>query len=91
MTEEQRRRIDALADLPDESIDFSDSPATRAEDWTGAEVGKFYRPLKQQLTLRLDADVVEWFRHRSPGGKGYQTEINRALREYVDAAVKKAG
>ena len=52
-------------------------------DWRGAKRGVFYRPLKQQLTLRLDADVVAWFRKRAAGGKGYQSDMNAALRSYV--------
>jgi uncharacterized protein (DUF4415 family) len=43
----------------------------------------FYRPIKQQITLRLDADLVDWFKHHHPQDEGYQTSINRALREYV--------
>ena len=39
--------------------------------------------MKQQITLRLDADVVNWFKEQAPDGRGYQTKINRALREYV--------
>jgi len=45
-----------------------------------AERGEFYRPMKEQITLRLDKDVIAWFR---TGGEGYQTRINEALREYV--------
>jgi uncharacterized protein (DUF4415 family) len=40
--------------------------------------------VKQQLTLRLDADLVAWFKARAPEGKGYQTSINSALRAYVE-------
>jgi uncharacterized protein (DUF4415 family) len=43
----------------------------------------FYRPVKQQLTLRLDADLVDWFKRRAPDGAGYPTKINSALREYA--------
>jgi uncharacterized protein (DUF4415 family) len=44
----------------------------------------FYRPVKQQqLTLRLDADVVAWFKARAGSNEGYQTRINRVLCEYV--------
>jgi uncharacterized protein (DUF4415 family) len=43
----------------------------------------FFRPIKQQLTLRIDADVIAWFKSHTPHGEGYQTRINRALREYV--------
>lgn len=81
LTRKQKAELEALEALPDAEIDTSDIPEVR--DWSGAERGRFYRPVKQQLTLRLDADVVDWFKRRVPGGKGYQTEINRALREYV--------
>ena len=49
----------------------------------GVKRGLFYRPVKQQLTLRIDADVVAWFRAHAPKGVGYQSDMNRALREYV--------
>ena len=55
----------------------------------GAKRGMFYRPLKQELTLRLDTDVVAWFRRRETGEEGYQTRINRALREYVEGQERK--
>ena len=77
----QRKELDELAKLPDETIDTSDIPEVL--DWSGAKRGLFYRPVKQQLTLRLDADVVAWFRKHAPADEGYQTRINRALREYV--------
>ena len=60
-------------------------------DWGNAKRGLFYRPVKQQLTLRLDADVVAWFKARGKQGDGYQTRINRALREYVGQQSRKAG
>lgn len=79
--------LTALARLPDEAIDTSD--ARELPDWSGAKRGLFYRPVKQQLTLRLDADVVAWFKqHAGPAG-GYQTRINRALRDYVARHVRK--
>jgi uncharacterized protein (DUF4415 family) len=43
-----------------------------------------YRAVKRQITLRIDADVIEWFKARARKGEGYQTNINRALREYVE-------
>ena len=91
LTRKQKAELKALAALPDEKIDFSDIPPTSAEFWKSAERGKFYRPVKRQLTLRLDADVVAWFKRRTRGGRGYQTNINRALREYVLRREKKAG
>jgi len=50
-----------------------------------------YRAVKHQVTLRNDADVIDWFRRQAPEGKGYQTDMNRVLREYVTAQTKKAG
>lgn len=75
-----------LAAMPDDTIDLSDMPEKL--DWSKAERGKFYRPVKQQLTLRLDADVVHWFKTHAKGG-GYQTRINRTLRDYVDSQANK--
>jgi uncharacterized protein (DUF4415 family) len=83
LTPEQRAELASLAALPDDAIDTSDAPEIL--DWSGARRGMFYRPVKQQLTLRLDADVVAWFKGPSRSGEGYQTRINRALREYVQA------
>lgn len=77
-TKQQLAEIKALQALPDEQIDYSDNPASKPEDWRGATVGKFYRPIKQQMTLRIDADVIAWFRAQ---GRGYQTQINQLLRD----------
>jgi uncharacterized protein (DUF4415 family) len=78
LTTEQRAEIDALVALPDDQIDTSDIP--EVTDWLGARRGVFYRPIKEQVTLRLDADLLHHFRSQ---GEGYQTRINAALREYV--------
>ena len=61
--------------MPDSQIDLSDIPEIR--NWDGAVRGKFYRPVKQPITIRLDADVLAWLRAQ---GKGYQTRINQTLR-----------
>lgn len=66
--------------MPDEVIDTSDIPETT--DWSKAIVGKYYRPVKKQVTLRLDADMLEWF--KTQGGK-YQTQINLVLRRYMES------
>ena len=89
LTPRQRAELKALEELPDDAIDTSDAP--ELADWSGAGRGLFYRPVKQQLTLRLDSDLVAWFKHRSKGGRGYQTRINEALREYVIQQEKKTG
>ena len=44
------------------------------------EIGRLYKPIKQPVTLRLDADVLAWFKKR---GRGYQTRINGALRRVM--------
>ena len=85
LTPEQRAELKSLAALPDDAIDTSDAPEIL--DWSGAKRGLFYRPVKQQLTLRLDADVVAWFKDHTTASEGYQTRINRALREYVQGQV----
>ena len=81
LTRGQLAELKAIAVLPDRAIDTSDAPEVL--DWSGAKRGLFYRPVKQQLTLRLDADVVAWFKRHTTSNEGYQTRINRALREYV--------
>ena len=81
LTPAQRAELEALAVLPDDHIDTRDMPEVR--DWSGAQRGLFFRPIKQQLTLRIDADVIAWFKSHTPHGEGYQTRINHALREYV--------
>ena len=59
-----QQELQALDQLADEDIDLSDIPETT--DWIGAVRGKFYRPVKQQITLRIDADVIAWFRAQTP-------------------------
>ena len=81
LTSEQQAELASLADLPEDQIDTQDSPEQR--DWSGARRGLFFRPVKKQLTLRLDADIIAWFRDHAPNGEGYQTKINDALRAYV--------
>lgn len=49
-------------------------------------VGKFYRPIKKPLTIRLDADVLAWLK---AGGRGYQTRINKLLRSAMDGRVRR--
>jgi len=78
--QKQKAELAALAALPDEQINTRDIPEQR--DWSGARRGVFFRPIKKQLTLRLDADLIDWFKTHA-NGDGYQTNINSALREYV--------
>ncbi len=52
------------------------------------EVMEFYKPIKKPVTLRLDADVLAWFRR---DGRRYQTRINAALRRVMEKEMKEAG
>jgi uncharacterized protein (DUF4415 family) len=81
LTAEQKAEVAALSALPEDQIDTQDAPEQK--DWSGARRGIFFRPIKKQLTLRLDADLIAWFKNHAPNGDGYQTRINDALREYV--------
>jgi uncharacterized protein (DUF4415 family) len=76
ITDRQRRELRRLAARPDAQIDFSDAPE-RSPRASEVEVGRFYRPIKQLVSLRVDADVLSWFRGR---GKKYQTYMNEVLR-----------
>ena len=87
LTAAQLKELKSLAGRSDDAIDTSDAPELL--DWSGAKRGLFYRPVKQQLTLRLDADVIAWFKEHTDSGEGYQTRINRALREYAQAQAPK--
>ena len=71
----QAKELRNLEKMKQNDIDLSDLPEVR--DWDGAVVGKFYRPIKKPLTLRVDADVLAWLKSQ---GKGYQTRINKILR-----------
>lgn len=85
LTKEQAKQIRTLQRMKDEEIDFSDIP--EKTDWSNAVVGKFYRPIKKSLTIRVDADVLAWIKG---GGKGYQTRINGYLREAMNRSKKQA-
>ena len=77
-------QVRGLEALPNDQIDTTDAP--EIIDWSDARRGVFYRPVKQQITLRLDADIIAWFKAKARGGRGYQTDINVALREHVQRA-----
>ena len=79
ISDEMSEELKRLSDTPDEKIDTSDIPEIK--DFSLAEQGRFLRPVKKQVTLRLDMDLIEWFKGQ---GAGYQTRINSALREFVD-------
>lgn len=77
LTPARRRALAALSARPDSEIDLSDMPELDGKFWRNAVPNPFYRPVKKQLTVRLDADVIAWLRRQ---GKGYQTRMNAVLR-----------
>ena len=79
------RELVKLAERPDSEIDLSDMPELPDSFFKNGIRNPFYRPVKQQLTVRLDADVVAWLRRQ---GKGYQTRLNHVLREVMLADLK---
>jgi uncharacterized protein (DUF4415 family) len=61
--------------MKDAEINLDDAPELNR--WRRPVVGKFYRPIKKPVTVRLDADVLDWLKSH---GKGYQTRLNHWLR-----------
>lgn len=78
LTAAQKAELAALAAQPDDQIDTSDIPPVSEEFWRNAVRNPFYRTVKQQLTVRVDADVLAWLRS---AGRGYQTKLNAILRQ----------
>ncbi len=79
LSAEKRKELQKLASKPDQEIDLTDIPEIQ-EIPSDAVIGKFYRPKKITVTIRLDADVIAWLKAR---GEGYQTRINSYLRELM--------
>ena len=75
------KRLDAMQD---DDIDLSDAPEITPEMFARSVVrsGLKSPPNKKQITIRLDEDVLRWFRAQ---GAGYQTRINALLRAYMEA------
>jgi uncharacterized protein (DUF4415 family) len=85
VSRKQTKELAALARMPDEKIDLTDAPEVR--EWRGAVVGKFYRPIKRPVTIRVDADVLAWLKRQ---GRGYQTRIKKLLREAMEGKRRRA-
>lgn len=75
-----RANIAELLARPDRTVDTSDIPELPAEAWKNAVRGWFYRPRKEAVSLRLDADVLAWLKK---AGHGYQTRVNQISREVM--------
>jgi len=87
LTSKQKRELSALAARSDDQIDTSDIPELPPAAWKDAVRGRFYRPVKQAVSMRLDADVIAWL--KKPG-KGYQTRANRILRQRMLDEIRRA-
>jgi uncharacterized protein (DUF4415 family) len=86
LTESQKAELAALAVLPDDQIDFSDIPEVTEERMKNVIHHRLYRPVKQQITARLDSDVLHWLKSQ---GKGYQSRMNGILRKEMLAVMKR--
>ena len=84
LTKKQTSETRRLQRMKDSEIDFTDIPLTK--DWSKAMIGAMYRPIKESLTIRLDADVLAWLKAQ---GTGYQTRINALLRSAMEGRAQK--
>ena len=80
------KRVDTMTD---KQIDFSDTPEVTPDMFARAVVRRGLKPVprKEQLTIRVDSDVLEWYRRQGPG---YQTRINALLRAYMQERARTA-
>ena len=87
MDADLRAELETLQARPEEMTDVSDIAPLDEEFWRGAVRNPFYRPVKAQLTVRIDADILAWLR---AAGSGYQTKLNAILRQAMVSDVTKA-
>jgi len=85
LSAKERARLKALSAKPDSTIDFSDIPPLTDAQLRNAVRGRFYKPVKRQITARVDADVLQWLKGQ---GKGYQSRINAILRREMLSSLK---
>ena len=85
LTEGQRANLRALSAHPDHGFDSVAPKKAPNGEWEKAELRDFYRPLKRQITTRVDADVLEWLKSQ---GKGHQSRINAILRREMQEALR---
>jgi len=86
LTSRQKRELQKLAAMPENKIDTSDIPELPPGAWKNAVRGKWYRPVKRAVSIRLDADVLAWLKAK---GSGYQTKVNGLLRERMLQEISK--
>ncbi len=78
LSSEQKGELNALAARTDAEIDVTEIPPLTEAFWKQAVRNPFYKPMKTQLTVRVDTDVLAWLR---AAGGGYQTKLNTILRQ----------
>lgn len=84
MGDRERAELNRLSRMPDSQIDYSDAPTVKPFP-SEIHVGRFYKPVKQQISIRVDADVLAWFRSL---GKRYQTHMNDVLRREMQGGAR---
>lgn len=80
-----RKELEELAAMPDEAIDYSDIPPLPDDIVINADRVGYYKPVKKQVTIKLDADILQWLKS---SGKGYQTRLNAILRQSMLSALQ---
>jgi uncharacterized protein (DUF4415 family) len=78
ITPQERKELEALARMPDSEIDTSDAPPLPESAWKNAIRGGLHRRPKQEVTLLLDGDIIDWLKK---DGDNYETRANQILRE----------
>jgi len=75
----REEQLKILGQMKDSDIDYSDAAPTDAEFWKDAAL--YIPPEKVQVSIRLDQDVIAWYKQRTT--RGYQTFMNAVLRDYM--------
>ena len=83
LTDAQKAELEALEKLSDDEIDLSDIPEMTEAEWAKAKRGMFYKPDWQDVTLRLDQNVVDWFEEQAETPEEAHRNINQALVEHM--------
>ena len=79
LTEEQRKELEALRNVPDEEIDLSDIPE-RPIDWSKAKIAPLYRPTWKEFSLKLDEQSLNYLENVLTDGQSLHESVNKALR-----------
>jgi uncharacterized protein (DUF4415 family) len=83
LNKKKKKQIAVISAKKDADIDLTEMPEVL--DWSKAEIGKFYRPPKKPVTIRLDTDIISWLKSY---GRGYQTKTNMLLRHAMRSSVR---